>query len=166
MPCGAFEADLRAAGAEAVALAHAAPERAGDDPDTAEALRALSDSIEILAAQVYVRTLAYLRGYLEGGYVDAFFRRDLPKLELGEDAVYHALFRDSPDLDAATAVPLAAAGSAALDRLAERFDHLADLAELVALDLEVGPARALAALADRLAALEPPHGQAPAGAAS
>lgn len=148
------DSELREAGAQVVALAHTGPERAGADPDTAEALRALSDSIEILDAQVYARTLAYLRGYLEGGYVDAFFRRDLPKLDLVEDAVYHALFRDSPDLDSATAVPLATAGSAALERLAERLDHMAELAELGAFDLEIGPARALAELAARLDALD------------
>jgi tetratricopeptide (TPR) repeat protein/GTPase SAR1 family protein len=143
------DAELRDAGAAAVALAQ------GDrgDPALAEALRALSDSIEILDAQVYARTLAYLRGYLEGGYVDAFFRRDLPKLDLEEDAVYHALYRDSPDLDAAIAVPLAAAGGAALDRLADRLDHMAELAELAALDLEIGTGRALAALGQRLEAL-------------
>ncbi len=149
------DGELREAGATAVAhvqLAQDAPER-GNDPATAEVVRALSDSIEILDAQVYARTLAYLRGYLEGGYVDAFFRRDLPKLDLEEDAVYHALYRDSPDLDATVSVPLAEAGCAALDRVAERLDQLAEQAELSVFDLEVGPGRALAGLGQRLDAL-------------
>jgi hypothetical protein len=149
------DGELRQAGAAAVALAQAAhaQDPSVGDQAAAEVLRALSDSIEILDAQVYARTLAYLRGYLEGGYVDAFFRRDLPKLDLEEDAVYHALYRDSPDLDATVALPLAAAGSSALERLADRLDHMAELAELGAFDLEVGPARALSALAARLEAL-------------
>jgi hypothetical protein len=146
------DGELRDAGAGAIALAQPAGER-NIDPATAEVLRALSDSIEILDAQVYARTLAYLRGYLEGGYVDAFFRRDLPKLDLEEDAVYHALYRDSPDLDAIVSVPLAGAGSTALARVAERLEHLADLAEIAAYDLEVGPARALHGLSQRLEAL-------------
>jgi small GTP-binding protein len=147
------DSELREAGAGAIALAAADGERAGSDPATAEVVRTLSDSIEILDAQVYARTLAYLRGYLEGGYVDAFFRRDLPKLDLEEDAVYHALYRDSPDLDATVAVPLAGAGSTALARVAERLEHLAELAELGAFDLEVGPTRALDGLRQRLEAL-------------
>src|SRR5690606_11036897 len=118
-----------------------------------EVERALSDSIHILDAQVYARTLAYLRGYLEGGTVDNFFRRDLPRIDLEEDAVYHALFRDSPDLDAAIAVPLAEAGGAALDRVAAALDRVADADEVRALDLEVGVARALAELRARLAGL-------------
>ncbi|HWM85546.1 MAG TPA: dynamin family protein, partial [Kofleriaceae bacterium] len=147
------DGELREGGAGAVALAQPAPELGASDPATAEVLRALSDSIEILDAQVYARTLAYLRGYLEGGYVDAFFRCDLPKLNLDEDAVYHALYRDSPDLDATVAVPLAESGCAALERVAERLGHLADLAELGAYDLEVGPARALDGLSRRLEGL-------------
>lgn len=149
------DSELREAGAAAMAhvqVAQGGPDHAGDAA-TAEVLRALSDSIEILDAQVYARTLAYLRGYLEGGYVDAFFRRDLPKLDLEEDAVYHAFYRDSPDLDAAVSVPLAEAGCAALDRVAERLEHLTEQAELSAFDLEVGPGRALARLGQRLEAL-------------
>ncbi|HEY8144847.1 MAG TPA: dynamin family protein [Kofleriaceae bacterium] len=144
------DGELRAAGAEAIQLAR--PDGAAADPALAEVERALSDSIHILDAQVYARTLAYLRGYLEGGTVDNFFRRDLPKLELDEDSVYHALYRDSPDLDATIAVPLAETGVAALDRVAERLAHLAERAQVRAFDLEVGLARALERLRGRLAA--------------
>ena len=144
------DGELRAAGAEAIHLAR--PDGAAADPALAEVERALSDSIHILDAQVYARTLAYLRGYLEGGTVDNFFRRDLPKLDLDEDSVYHALYRDSPDLDAAIAVPLAETGVAALDRIAERLAHLAERAEVRAFDLESGLTRAIARLRGRLAA--------------
>jgi len=142
------DGELRAAGAEAIALAR--PDGAAADPALAEVERALSDSIHILDAQVYARTLAYLRGYLEGGMVDNFFRRDLPKIGLDEDSVYHALYRDSPDLDAAIAVPLAETGAQALDRVADRLAHLAERAEVRAFDLEVGIARALERLRGRL----------------
>jgi small GTP-binding protein len=144
------DGELRAAGAEAIHMAR--PDGAAADPALAEVERALSDSIHILDAQVYARTLAYLRGYLEGGTVDNFFRRDLPKLDLDEDSVYHALYRDSPDLDATIAVPLAETGVAALDRIAERLANLAERAEVRAFDLETGLARAIARLRGRLAA--------------
>ena len=144
------DSELRAAGAEAITLAR--PDGAAADPALAEVERALSDSIHILDAQVYARTLAYLRGYLEGGTVDNFFRRDLPKLELDEDSVYHALYRDSPDLDAAIAVPLAETGVAALERVAERLAHLAERADVRVFDLEIGLARAIERLRARLAA--------------
>jgi hypothetical protein len=100
---------------------------------------------------VYARTLAYLRGYLEGGTVDSFFRRELPRIDLEEDAVYHALYRDSPDLDAAIALPLAEAGCAALERLEGALERLAGGDEVRAFDLEVGVARALARLGSRIA---------------
>jgi small GTP-binding protein len=135
------DTELRAAGAEAVAAAR--PDGAAADPALVEVERALSDSIHILDAQVYARTLAYLRGYLEGGTVDNFFRRDLPKLELEADSVYHALIRDSPDLDATIALPMAETGCAALDRVSERLAHLAERAEVRAFDLEVGIGRAI-----------------------
>ena len=141
------DADLRKAGAEAIGIAA----EGGPDAALGEVERALSDAIHILDAQAYARTLAYLRGYLEGGTVDNFFRRDLPRIDLEEDAVYHALYRDSPDLDAAVAVPLAEAGLAALDRVTGALDRLADAAAVRALDLEVGVCRALDELRGLLA---------------
>jgi tetratricopeptide (TPR) repeat protein/GTPase SAR1 family protein len=133
-------AELHAAGAAAL----------GTTPALADLDRALADSIQILDAEVYARAMAYLRGFLEGGTVDNFFRRDLPRLALEEDTVYHALVRDSPDLDATIAVPLATAGCAALDRLTAGLLHAAELADVRAFDLEVGLSRALSALRDRL----------------
>jgi len=105
--------------------------------------RTLATAIELVSARVFARCQAYLRGYLRGGYVDAFFRGELPKLDLSQDAVYHALFRDSPDLDKQIAVPLARAGRQAVRALSDRLYHWAGVAEVMAYDLEVGVSRAL-----------------------
>jgi hypothetical protein len=86
---------------------------------------------------------------LRGGAVDRFFRQDLPKLELTEDAAYHALFRESPDIDGEVGEPLLASGMAALDALADRLDHLAGVADAIAFDLDAGVERALQQLDDR-----------------
>src|SRR5690606_10871399 len=80
------------------------------------------DAIRLVAAQVFDRTRAYLRGYLHGGYVTSFFRHDLPRLELAEDPVYQALVRGAPDLDAEITVRLATAGTSAIDALARRLE--------------------------------------------
>ena len=53
--------------------------------------RVAADRIGLALSRVFDRTRAYVRGYIEGGHVDAFFRNDVPRLELAEDAVYHAL---------------------------------------------------------------------------
>jgi len=92
---------------------------------------------------VFDRARAFLRGYLEGGYVEAFFRNDVPRLELAEDAVYHALARNAPDLDRELGEPLARAATEALTALAQRLDHWADVIDVQAFDLEVGVGRAL-----------------------
>jgi len=111
--------------------------------------RTADDALRLVEARVFARCRAYLHGYVRGGYVDAFFQRDLPKLQLSEDSVYHALFRSSPDLDKEIATPLLTAGQRALDALAERLTHWAGVAEVMSYDLEVGPARALAAIDER-----------------
>ena len=59
----------------------------------------LDEQLYLLDAEVIGSTASYLRGFLRGGYVDGFFRNDLPKLELSRDNVYHALFRGAPNLD-------------------------------------------------------------------
>jgi tetratricopeptide (TPR) repeat protein/GTP-binding protein EngB required for normal cell division len=112
--------------------------------------RAASDRIGLALSRVFDRALAYLRGYLEGGYVEAFFRNDVPRLELAEDAVFHALIRNAPDLDHELGEPLARAATDALTTLARRLDHWSAVVDVQAFDLEVGVGRALEAAAARL----------------
>ena len=69
--------------------------------------RVAADRIGLAMSRVFDRARAYLRGYIEGGYVEAFFRNDVPRLELAEDAIYHALYRSAPDLDREVGDPLA-----------------------------------------------------------
>ena len=100
--------------------------------------RAADDRIGLALSRVFDRARAYLRGYLEGGYVEAFFRNDVPRLELAEDAVYHALVRGAPDLDRELGEPLARAATDALTALAGRLDHWGAVVDVQAFDLEVG----------------------------
>ncbi len=101
-------------------------------------------------SRVFDRARAYLRGYLEGGYVESFFRNDVPRLELAEDAIYHALYRAAPDLDREIGEPLVRAANDALSALASRLDHWSAVVEVQAFDLEVGVGRALEIAAARL----------------
>lgn len=112
--------------------------------------RTAEDRIGLAMSRVFDRARAYLRGYLEGGYVEAFFRNDVPRLELAEDAVYHALVRGAPDLDRELGEPLARAASDALTALAARLDHWGAVVDVQAFDLEVGVSRALELAASRL----------------
>jgi tetratricopeptide (TPR) repeat protein len=105
--------------------------------------RAADDQIGLALSRVFDRTRAFLRGYLEGGYVEAFFRNDVPRLELAEDAVYHALFRGAPDLDRELGEPLERAATDALTALASRLEHWAAVIDVHAFDVEVGVGRAL-----------------------
>ncbi len=105
--------------------------------------RAADDQIGLALSRVFDRARAFLRGYLEGGYVEGFFRNDVPRLELAEDAVYHALIRGAPDLDAEIGEPLARAVTDALSALAHRLDHWAAVLDVHAFDVEVGVGRAL-----------------------
>jgi hypothetical protein len=105
--------------------------------------RVAADQIGLAMSRVFDRARAYLRGYLEGGYVDAFFKNDVPRLELAEDAVYHALVRGSPDLDRELGEPLARAATDALTALADRLAHWGAVLDVHAFDLEVGVGRAL-----------------------
>jgi tetratricopeptide (TPR) repeat protein/GTP-binding protein EngB required for normal cell division len=155
-----FEAELvasrrRVAAALAAAAATAQDAAAALAPglgaDVASDLaRIAADRQSLVMAQVFDRARAYLRGFLEGGYVENFFRADLPRLELSEDAAYHALVRSAPDLDREIGAPLARAGGDALDALARRLDHWAGVADVLAFDLEVGAGRALDAIAAAL----------------
>jgi hypothetical protein len=113
--------------------------------------RAADDQIGLALSRVFDRARAFLRGYLEGGYVEGFFRNDVPRLELAEDAVYHALLRGAPDLDAEIGEPLARAVTDALSALAHRLDHWAAVLDVHAFDVEVGVGRALEIADARLA---------------
>jgi len=113
--------------------------------------RAADDQIGLALSRVFDRARAFLRGYLEGGYVESFFRNDVPRLELAEDAVYHALIRGAPDLDRELGEPLARAAADALSALAHRLDHWAAVLDVHAFDVEVGVGRALELAEARLA---------------
>jgi tetratricopeptide (TPR) repeat protein/GTPase SAR1 family protein len=112
--------------------------------------RVAADRIGLAMSRVFDRARAYLRGYLEGGYVESFFRNDVPRLELAEDAIYHALYRSAPDLDREVGEPLAHAVTDALTSLARRLDHWRAVVDVRMYDLEVGIARALEIVATRL----------------
>jgi small GTP-binding protein len=113
--------------------------------------RVAEDRIGLALSRVFDRARAYLRGYLEGGYVEAFFRNDVPRLELAEDSVYHALVRAAPDLDREIGEPLARAATDALTALARRLEHWGAVADVHAFDLEVGIGRALEIAATKVA---------------
>jgi hypothetical protein len=142
-------ADLRRDADAAVTAAGAAASVLGADL-RGDLARVGDDRIEIVGAEVYARARAYLRGYLEGGYVESFFKNDLPRLELAEDSTYHALVRAAPDLEREVATPLARAGAAALDALATRLRHWAAVADAHTYDLDVGIGRALDSAHSRL----------------
>ena len=112
--------------------------------------RVAADRIGLVLARVFDRARAYLRGYLEGGYVDSFFRNDVPRLELSEDAIYHALYRSAPDLDHEIAEPLEKAAVDALHAISSRLDHWSAVASVQAYDLDVGVVRALELASARL----------------
>ena len=112
--------------------------------------RVAADRIGLVLARVFDRARAYLRGYLEGGYVDSFFRNDVPRLELSEDAIYHALYRSAPDLDHEIAEPLEKAAVEALHAISGRLDHWSAVASVQAYDLDVGVVRALELASARL----------------
>lgn len=112
--------------------------------------RVAADQIGLALARAFDRTHAYLRGYLEGGYVESFFRNDVPHLELSEDAIYHALYRAAPNADRELDDALAKTATCALSAIAERLGYWQAVAEVQTLDLEVGVGRALEIAAARL----------------
>jgi tetratricopeptide (TPR) repeat protein len=139
---------LEAHRSRAVQAISAAAGALGTDA-VSDVARTADDALRLVTAQVFDATRAFLRGYVRGGYVAHFFRSELPKLELVEDAAYEALMRGSPDLDAELALRLATAGTAAISALSSRLAHWADVAEVMAYDVEVGVGRALDELAER-----------------
>ena len=98
----------------------------------------IGDASTLLEARVYASALAFLRGYLRGGYVENFFRSDLPKIDLAEDAVYHALYRDAPNVDSLIAKQLAEAGSTALRSVADRLAALSRILAARIADIDAG----------------------------
>ncbi|HTJ47523.1 MAG TPA: tetratricopeptide repeat protein [Kofleriaceae bacterium] len=112
--------------------------------------RVVADRTRLVLAQVFDRARAYLRGYLVGGFVERFFTEDLPRVALAEDAVFHALLRNGPDLDREIATPLARAGAAAISDISRRLAHWAGVADVAAFDLDTGVARALDTVAAHL----------------
>jgi tetratricopeptide (TPR) repeat protein/GTPase SAR1 family protein len=112
--------------------------------------RVAQDKIQLATAQVFDRARAYLRGFLEGGYVEAFFRNDVPRLELSEDAVYHALVRGAPDLDRDIGAPLARAGADVLAALGKRLEYWSGVVEIGDLDLQLGLGRILGDISSHL----------------
>jgi len=112
--------------------------------------RVAADQIGLALSRVFDRARAYVRGYLEGGYVEAFFRNDVPRLDLAEDAVYHALVRGAPDLDRELSEPLIRAATDALTAIAERLDHWGAVIDVQAFDLDAGIGRALDIVGSRL----------------
>ena len=135
----------RAVDATARALAAAANEDVAGDLE-----RVATDRIGLAMSRVFDRARAYLRGYLEGGYVEGFFRNDVPRLELAEDAIYHALYRSAPDLDREVGEPLGRAAHDALEAIARRLEHWSDVVDVQAFDLDIGIGRALELAAARL----------------
>jgi tetratricopeptide (TPR) repeat protein/GTP-binding protein EngB required for normal cell division len=143
--------ELRQVSAAAAASAGEAGGALGADV-RGDLARLGEDRVEIVAAEVFARARAYLRGYLEGGWVEAFFRNELPRLELAEDPTYHALVKSAPDLEREVALPLARAGVSSLDAIARRVEHWAAVADAAGYDLDVGLGRALDAITARLGA--------------
>ncbi len=113
--------------------------------------RVAADQTQLALARAFDRARAYQRGVLDGGALDTFFRTDLPRLELSDDAVFHALLRGAPDLDRELGEPLAAAGAAAIRAVHGRLAHWAGAADVRAFDLDVGARALLAELAALLA---------------
>ena len=111
---------------------------------------AIDDAALLFDARVFSSALAFLRGYLRGGFVENFFRSDLPKIDLAEDAVYHALYRDSPNVDALVGKQLGAAGQAALHSVAAKLEAIARTLTSGVADLEEGSLAALDALEARI----------------
>jgi tetratricopeptide (TPR) repeat protein len=150
----AIAAELRARSGAAITAAASVGDVLGADA-AGDLARTAEDALRLLDAQVFASARAYLVGYLRGGFVDRFFRSELPKIDLTEDAVYHALYRDSPDLDTRIGAPLARAGRAAIESLAARLEHWSGVAEVQAFDVEVGVDRAIDTIDERRRGLLP-----------
>ena len=112
--------------------------------------RLMASQIALATAHVYDRTAAYLRGFLAGGYIETFFRNDVPKLELNVDAVFHALFRGAPDLDRQLGEPLAFSAANVMRTVASRIGYWGEVANGRVFALETGIIRALDEITEAL----------------
>ena len=113
--------------------------------------RVAADRIGLAMARVFDRARAYLRGYLEGGYVDSFFRNDVPRLELvrGRDLSRAVSFSARISITR-SASRSRTPPSRRSHAIAARLDHWSAVASVQAFDLDVGVARALELAAARL----------------
>ena len=112
--------------------------------------RLMASQLALATAHVYDRTAAYLRGFLAGGYIEMFFRNDVPKLELNVDAVFHALFRGAPDLDRQLGEPLAASAANVMRAVATRIAYWGEVANGRVFVLETGIIRSLDEITEAL----------------
>jgi hypothetical protein len=112
-----------------------------------------ANGLQLVDAEVFQSCLSFLRGFMRGGFVDRFFQVDLPKLELNEDSVYHALFRASPEIDSEISVPLATSGGRLLGALARRLEGLAAASEAEAFEMDAGLRQAVDSLSTHRATL-------------
>ena len=93
-------------------------------PHLAALEQLLADRRTLLREQVYTRYRAYARGCLEGGRVDLFLGKKLPRLKLDEQTVHDALWEDRVDLEAELFAPLAAWQEQLSRALQEQLDRL------------------------------------------
>ncbi len=106
----------------------------------------ISEGLQLATANVWDRCLAFVQGYLRGGFVDHFFEIELAKIDLSEDAIYQALFLAAPELDSQISMPLARAGEQLFGTLARRLEQLSELEEVAALEMDSGLHQAVCAL--------------------
>ena len=108
----------------------------------AEALSAhsIDSDLRLLDEQVYGRFRAFARGYLQGGKLDDFFARTLPKLELNEPEIRRALERLIPWSDELSErellTPLGAWSATMFERLSASIRNDRQERELARFDLE------------------------------
>lgn len=107
-----------------------------DDTAAATSLTQAIDAARRAAlAEGLEHARGFVRGALRGGGLDLFFSRELPRAELTEDALTHALLRDAPAYELELLAPVRAAITAALSRLGDDLRAHAERASIVSQDL-------------------------------
>ena len=133
--------------------AAAADHEPGDGGVAAAAVRqVLGERLRLLDQQVYGRVTAYTRGYLDGGLVDRFFERKLPRLALHHDAVVEALAEEPLALERELLGPLSRWVEEVAVELGRRLEAVRREAEFDLLELECGFLQPLSRLCARLKA--------------